>query len=606
METRAILVLGAVVVGLFVGVWLVGARTGSDLSGRHEAVPLGGDDALAGRRGGPGAVDATEEARVPRLSTSEVPPRLHPAEDRPAAGSTGSGLDVASVLLVTAEDFEDAEDDDSYHVYALPASAAGSYTWDEVTNVERGKDVAPVAIELVVNAEGPWDVFLITDQGRRWEALDVRAREARQDVRLAPTPAGDVTFEVGPGEREHPLRISLDALLSDDVEHPVAPGRREAYQLKVRSVVPPGVSRGVLHVPAWMSYEAYAHLRAHRDVARRRPEAVVRWDASPQQVQAGETVHVSAVSLAPLAVHLRVRQPLPAHWPRETSHLLTSVHATSRGPTAYLFGPRLVLTAGSAEPLTISGAVPPGPNTLHVHVAGMLPVPPRDVVVPPDGTDVDIELVPDERARWTPSRPPPLFVQGDPGPAARSFTVRAPFAAARTPDREHGEELPVLFGSDQGRRFFQQRARARSTDDDGPAAAWIWSLTDFEADACTRVGAYFPDGRVTPPVPRASGESVELAFVLGGWVIVAPVRPPDARLGTLGVRRADGFPLVVGGVQTEAKRQVALAPRVEPGTILGPLEPGSHRFHVRVGSQRLPDEIVDVRPGEISVLRIGD
>ncbi|MCA9316232.1 MAG: hypothetical protein KDB73_12150 [Planctomycetes bacterium] len=606
METRTLLVLGAVVIALAMGAWLVGARPGSDLSGRQEAAALGGDDALMGRRGGQGVADAPEEAPGPRLSTSDVPPRIHPAEDRPAAGSTGSGLDVASVLLVTAEGFENAENDDSYHVYALPAGAAGVYTWDEVTNVERGKDTAPVAIELVVNAVGPWDVFLITDQGRRWEALEVRAREARQEVRLAPTPAGDVTFEVGPGERKHPIRVSLDALLSDDVDHPVAPGRRDAYRLQVKDLVPPEASRVILRVPAWMRYEAYAHLRAHRDAARRRPDDAVRWDASPQQVQAGETVHVSAVSLAPLAVHLRVRQPLPAHWPRETSHLLTSVHATSRGPTAYLYGPRLVLTAGSAEPLTISGAVPRGPNTLHVHVAGMLAVPPRDVVVPPDGADVDIELVPDERARWTPSRPPPLFVQGDPGPVARSFTVRAPFAEARTPDSEHGEELPVLFGSDQGRRFFQQRARARSTDDDGPAAAWIWSLTDFEADACTRVGAYFADGRVTRPVPRASGESVELDFVLGGWIVVAPVRPPDARLGTLGVRRADGFPLVVGGVQTDTERQVVLAPRVEPGTILGPLEPGSHRFHVRVGSQRLPDEIVIVRPGEISVLRIGD
>lgn len=606
METRTFLVLGAVVVALAVGVWLVGARPGSDLSRRHEAAALGADDALVGPRRDQGVADATEEARGPQVSTSDVHPRLHPAEARPVVGPKGSGLEGASVLLVTAEDFDDVEDDDGYHIYALPAGSAGAYTWDEVTNVGRSHDDAPVAIELVVNAEGPWDVFLITERGRRWEALDVRARDARQAVRLVPTPAEAVTFVVGPGDREHPIRISLDALLSDDVEHPVAPGRRESYHLGARSVVPPGVSRGVLRVPAWMRYEAYAHLQTYRDVARHRPEPLVRWDASPQQVQVGDTVHVSAVSLAPLAVHLRVRQPLPAHWPREPSSLLTSVRAGSRGRTTCLVSPRLVLAQGNAEPLTTSGAVPLGPNTIHVHVAGMLPVPPRDVVVPPDGSEIDIELVPDERIRWTPSRHPPLHVQPDPAPVARSFTVTAPFIEAHTPGSEHGEELPVLIGSDQGRRLLQQRARARSTDEDGPTAAWIWSLTDFEADACTRVGAYFADGRVTPPVPRASGESVELAFEVGGWVIVAPVRPPDARLGTLGVRRADGFPLVVGGAQTDTERQVVLAPRVEPGTILGPLEPGSHRFHVRVGSQRLPDETVEVRPGEISVLRIGD
>ncbi|MGE0192768.1 MAG: hypothetical protein AB7T63_12100 [Planctomycetota bacterium] len=607
MRVRAVGVSGVLLLALVVVAWLAGVGARPDVDPRP-ARPLEDTSALSLRGQAPRPdTDARSASEGPSLASG--PPRSSAGDVEEARTTHGPsrGLEVASVLVVTAEGLELVGDEGHYRVYVLPAGAPGATSWDEVTSVERASEGVREPVELVVNGEGPWDVFLLVDQGRRWEALDVRAREARQVVQLAPTPTGAVTFEVGPGVRDHPLRVSLDALLSNDVDALLAPGRRDAYQVAVRRLVPPGVSQAVLHVPAWMRYESYSSLVHARDAARGGSTPTVQWNASPQQVRAGDIVRVEALPLGPLHVHLRVREPLPAHWPREETRLATSLWASIRGRRTYLGHQSLVLANGGAAPMTFTKRAPLGPATLEVRVAGMLRVPPREIDIAAHGTDVYVELVPDERIRgWSPSRPPAIDWQTQPPRAASSFHVTAPFADPPDPALGIANDLPVLLGSDQGRRLFHQRADARDADGGAPRSAWTWSVDGFEADACTRVGAYHPDGRVAPPVPRAPGESVELAFVLGGWLVVAPTRPPDARLGALRVSRADGFPLVVGGVQTEAERDVALAPRVDPGTVLGPLEPGSHRFHVRVGSQRLPDEIVIVRPDEISVLRIGD
>jgi hypothetical protein len=49
---------------------------------------------------------------------------------------------------------------------------------------------------------------------------------------------------------------------------------------------------------------------------------------------------------------------------------------------------------------------------------------------------------------------------------------------------------------------------------------------------------------------------------------------------------------------------MALHPEVEAGTVIGPLPEGTYRFEVRLGRQRLPDVVVDVKANRIDVLRI--
>lgn len=107
---------------------------------------------------------------------------------------------------------------------------------------------------------------------------------------------------------------------------------------------------------------------------------------------------------------------------------------------------------------------------------------------------------------------------------------------------------------------------------------------------------------VAGPHPIVPGTPLVLRPRPGGYVVFAPVRLRAAGGAPLTLARADGAPLF----RREHDGDIEVRDRFEavPGTVLGPFEPGEVVLDLRAGPLTWRRFAVDVRAGEVSVLRV--
>jgi len=117
-------------------------------------------------------------------------------------------------------------------------------------------------------------------------------------------------------------------------------------------------------------------------------------------------------------------------------------------------------------------------------------------------------------------------------------------------------------------------------------------------EAIVAFGRDYASAPVVPPSRGSWRPRLERA----GALVVALDRQADPAFGRVALRRADGFPIgierVVGADEFQPE------PEVAPGTVLGPFAPGTVRFEVLLGGQRLRTVDVLVRAGRIETLRV--
>jgi hypothetical protein len=535
------------------------------------------------------------EGRPPRLEGLPAPPAPAPAPVRAPAGTAEATREsrgdpyVAGWIDVTVPMPEGAVPGPGT-VYALPARNAGADDAAAVPHVDTDTDTGD-AYALPVPQAGRWDVGYAGVWGHAL-ATDVLVRAGgRTPVRLVLPRLAPITFRMEDRDalawaESHGAHVRCDS--TETGEGPSLPGRGETGHtsalalLKDASVVRtrPLPTDGAYDVT--LSYHARVNAGRPDSVAAHLPYPAWKLRLDRQRARPGEELAVALRRQAVLDVHLQVDGPASRLWAGDV-HPVVEVVAQAGAMESERRYARMW-----AEAPHIRGEILP----LHVD-EGLVRVVWKGAAVLDGVTDpfqvvggetrrVDVDLA--LNPEFTPSAPvPPLRVR---------------FRGDRLAEADHET---CVYAADSG-------APGRDVAEN---SFYGKDAVELEPDAWRgvhEVGGIEGWNRIAPPAaidPR-TGEAT-LTFERGGHLLVVPDGWVDARLGSRTLRRADGRPCPVTWTAEGGRPSGCTVDRVvptSPGTLIGPLPPGTHAFDIRIGSAVVGRVQGTVGAGKIGLLRL--
>ncbi len=487
-------------------------------------------------------------------------------------------------VRVTREDGTPAE---AGTVYALPAGEPGTDAWQEIPQA----DVVPDGFaRLAVPSAGTYDVGYVGEaQALRTDLAVTRGGVARVDFTI---PTGRrITFRCDkPPPDGGVLHVALAPGGTEPHEGPRAgadeefayPGRGQRYTGWTHARIgPDGLGRSHPLDPGRV-------YRISASVGRDAPYGVV-----PQRefARPGEEVLLRIRPQARLSLTFRVEgRPENANWFRL---LLERSDRPGRESLTDQTWQRLV-----EQPAPLVRWVAPGKGHITWQGGGLLPGSTEDFTLA-EGTTVEKEIV---------IRPVlagegvTIVPDGEPAvPAPRLRVTVEGIPASGVPESASFCLLARLAGPPASADYY----------DHDPAEPTLEINEEWQS--VKHVLAVLGARLASDPTPVAPDGQVAVRLRPAGLLVVVPERPAVPGMGALTVEREDGLPIPTAPpgdlgedftVEDWSLGRIELAPRVGPGTILGPFPEGTIRLRVRQGRVRLATIAASVKAGALRPLVI--
>lgn len=587
MATRGRRDLGLFIAGLAAGVvlallpqWLSDPPVETAASPTVRGIPDAalGVDREPGLVGSASGADATKEAPAYEGTSAEA------ARDSAAT----SGAETILIVKPVGEHW-DPQDYDA-EAYAL---VAGTNPTEELEHAIPMSEYGP-GYRLQLAAGGTYDVGVV-DGTRRVMVRDVEiATGTTKTVEVEMPPRGELRFMLG-GDAV-PSRYRVNVFYStggDDVR--AYPGRDQRYMFAQSRHFEAGDERELIaHVPLDQELRVSANVTRLVD-GEWGGAGDLSVTLTPATVRAGDVVRVTLARGRPVAL---MAKPVPH--PRVPIYVRLEVRVAMEGRPEMVVHTGVPLPGGEdQEPAPISLVLPMG--TAQVSWTGEH--------VKPGATTIEV----------APQKPNSEFDGNFPITLEpkTSWSVLETYAGAAPPGTPEiridwqgidaaamDEFWPTVIGvmpDPLGGRVQADMDDVDAEDDEDGEP--YWALLPRFAGA-NRLVFNLRAQWVSKPIRPSRSPTLRVRLVRGGLLVVAPADLVGMSAGAWQLARADGNALY-GLVPDEDEYYVSWASMradVHPGTVIGPLPPGTYRFRVWLGQTALRDVTATVVAGRTTPL----